>query len=154
NGDGKPDLAVAKNYWAQGPVFAYLGTVGVLLNTCDDESGPPPELTVVASDPNASETGPDPGTFTISRSAVTNSNLTVFFTVSGSATSGSDYQPVGDSVTIAAGAVSASVVVQPIDDTEVEGSETVVLTLSTNAAYVVSSSNSATVTIADNDAVA
>ncbi|PYK97908.1 MAG: hypothetical protein DME19_14490, partial [Verrucomicrobia bacterium] len=63
--------------------------------------------------------------------------------------------PSFDSVSIPAGAVSADVVVQPIDDTEVEGSETVVLTLSTNAAYTIGQGgSSATVTIADNDEVA
>src|SRR3989440_204189 len=156
NGDGQPDLVVAgsgtyeQNYTDAG--------VSVLLNTCGstaNESGPPPEVKVVATDPNASEAALDSGTFTISRAGDTNSDLTVFFTLGGNATSGSDYQPIGDSVTIPPGAVSADIVVQPIDDTEVEGSETVVLTLSTNAAYTIDQGgSSATVTIADNDEVA
>jgi hypothetical protein len=54
-------------------------------------------------------------------------------------------------VTISAGASSATVVVRPVDDTAVEGNETVVLTISTDAAYTVGSPDNATVTIADND---
>src|SRR5204863_9368085 len=40
NGDDKPDLAVAKSCSAPGPVLAYLGTVGVLLNTCCTNATP------------------------------------------------------------------------------------------------------------------
>src|SRR5205814_621961 len=55
------------------------------------------------------------------------------------------------SVTIPAGSSSAPVTVTPIDDSEVRGAETVVLTLGPDTAYTVGSPNSATVTIADND---
>jgi hypothetical protein len=44
-----------------------------------------------------------------------------------------------------------TVPVTPIDDTLVEGSQTVTLTLSANAAYTAGSPASATVSIADND---
>ncbi|PYK99623.1 MAG: cell surface protein, partial [Verrucomicrobia bacterium] len=49
------------------------------------------------------------------------------------------------------GAASATITLTPIDDNEVESDETVVLTLSPDAAYNVGSPNSATVTIHDND---
>ena len=54
-------------------------------------------------------------------------------------------------MTIAAGASSATVTVTPIDDSQVEGDETVVLTLASAAAYNIGAPASATVTIADND---
>jgi hypothetical protein len=57
------------------------------------------------------------------------------------------------SATIPAGAAATSVTITPIDDTAVEGDETVVLTLSANTAYTVGSPSSATVTITDNDQV-
>src|SRR5207245_3216810 len=85
----------------------------------------PPTVTVVASDANASEAALDSGTFTISRAGDTNSDLTVFFTLGGSATSGSDYQPIGDSVTIPTGAVSSDIVVEPLEETDVAWSEIV-----------------------------
>src|SRR5437879_4205543 len=115
---------------------------------------PPPEkptVTTVATDATASEQGPDTGTFTVSRTGGTASALTVQYSLGGSATYGIDYQSLPNSVTIPAGAASAIVTVTPIDDTEVEGDETVILTISADAAYNIGSPNSATVTIADND---
>src|SRR5207249_11895114 len=55
---------------------------------------------------------------------------------------------------IPAGAASATVTVTPIDDSQVESDETVVLTLSQDAAYNVGSPGSATITIHDNDSAA
>jgi pimeloyl-ACP methyl ester carboxylesterase len=110
-----------------------------------------PAVTVVATDANASETGPDPGTFTLSRTGNTTSALTVSYSLGGGAANGTDYEGLSGSVTIPAGAASASVNVRPIDDNAVEGNETLVLTVSQHAAYVVGSPGSATVSIADND---
>src|SRR5206468_2676992 len=81
-----------------------------------------PTVTVTATDANASETGPDSGTFTITRTGDTTAPLTVNYSLSGTASNGTDYQQLGTSVTIAAGVSSATVTVTPIDDTEVEGS--------------------------------
>jgi len=120
----------------------------------DNDQGPPPPqptVGVAATDPDASEQGPDPGTFTLSRSGSMASALTVRYSLGGSAANGIDYQTLPTSVTIPAGAASATVTVTPIDDSQVESDETVVLTLSQDAAYDVGSPNSATVTIHDND---
>jgi hypothetical protein len=78
----------------------------------------------------------------------------VNFAVAGGATAGSDYQALGTSATIPAGALFTTVTVTPIDDTAVEGTEAVVLTLSSSANYTIGSQVSATVNISDNDAVA
>src|SRR2546430_212325 len=92
-----------------------------------------PTVTVTASDPNASEAGPDPGEFTISRSGSTASPPTVRFVVGGSAGFGTDYQRFDDPVIIPAGQTSAVITVTPIDDSDVEDIETVVLTLNPDA---------------------
>jgi len=110
-----------------------------------------PVITVNATDSAASETGPDPGTFTIARTGATTNPLTVFYTLSGSATNGVDYNALSGSANIGAGSSSTDVIVMPIDDTISEGSEKVVLTLSSNVAYGVGSPSSATITIADNE---
>src|SRR6185312_4613629 len=47
---------------------------------------------------------------------------------------------------------SATILVTPIDDSAIEGEETVLVTLSANAAYTIGAQASATVTIADDDA--
>jgi N-acetylneuraminic acid mutarotase len=111
-----------------------------------------PIVTVSASDASASETSGNAGTFTVSRTGPTDEPVVVNLTVGGSAANGTDYVVLGTSVTIPAGATSATLAVQPVDDSVVEGSESVTLSAAPNAAYVVGSTSPATVTIADNDA--
>ncbi len=94
-----------------------------------DTNLPPAIVTIVATDPNATETGPDPGTFTVSRTGGTSNSLVVFYFTSGSAINGRDYQTLSNYVVIPAGASSANIVVTPIEDFIEEGDETVVLQL-------------------------
>jgi hypothetical protein len=79
--------------------------------------------------------------------------LTVNFSVGGTATPGVDYSSLPASVTFAAGKTSAFLNVIPLNDGLVESPETVVVTLSSNAAYKVGSPNQATVTINDKPAL-
>ena len=111
----------------------------------------PATVTVTASDANASETGPDNGTFTFTRSGSTAAALVVQYRVGGTATNGIDYASLSGSVTIPAGAASATVTVRPVDDANAEASETVDVTVLPDGAYTVGNPPSATVTIADND---
>jgi len=110
-----------------------------------------PTVTVAATDANASEAGLDPGVFTITRAGDLTSALSVNYTLGGTATAGSDFNTLSASVTLPAAAASTTVIVTPIDDASVEGSETVTLTLAANVAYTLGSPSSATITIADND---
>jgi hypothetical protein len=114
-------------------------------------TGAPPAVTVSATDAAAAEAGADPGTFTITRAGPTTSALTVNYSPGGTATNGVDYTMPGGSVVIGAGSSTATVTVTPVDDAIFEGSQTVVLNLTANAAYTVGAPSSATVTIADND---
>jgi len=117
-------------------------------------------VTIRATDPNAAEKGstgaPDTGTFTVTRTTTPclSCTLTVYYALSGTATNGVDYKPLTGKVTIPAGAISATIVVTPIDDTLHEGTETVVATLipcPSSSCYTIGSASSATVFIADND---
>lgn len=112
-----------------------------------------PTVTITATDAIATEVGPTTGTFTVSRTGSTTSSLTVYYTVSGTATPGKegDYNKLPGSVIIPSGSATANITVTPIDDTLVESDETVIVTLSSNAAYNIGSPNSATVTIISND---
>jgi hypothetical protein len=110
-----------------------------------------PAVSIVASDPNAAETGLDPGQFTVSRTGLTSGDLTVNYAVSGTAGSGTDYATIGTSVVIPSGASTAVMNVTPIQDTTNEGPETVIVTLSSSPNYSVGTPSSATVTIADDD---
>ena len=109
----------------------------------------PPSVSVTASDPNASESG-DPGVFMFTRSSPSNA-LTVFFALSGSSTNAVHYANIGNSVVFPAGATNRSVTISPINNSVADGNKTVVLTLTTNASYAVSSPTQAVVTIYDDE---
>lgn len=110
-----------------------------------------PTVTVAATDPGASEPGGNAGAFTVARTGSTAAPMTFFYTLSGTATAGADYGAVPGIVTIPAGSSSATVPVAPLDDALVEGTETVVLTLSPRVHYAVGAPGSDTVAIVDND---
>jgi subtilase family serine protease len=112
---------------------------------------PPPSVTVTALPSTATEAGPVNGVFHVARSGDTSHALTVYFTVAGSATPGADYVSLPASVAVPAGAASADVIVTPIDDSQVEGNETVVVTLTGSVGYQVGSPATATVTIVSDD---
>ena len=75
----------------------------------------------------------------------------VNYAVGGTATPGDDYLQLSGSVTIDAGSSKATITVTPVNDTDVESPETVVATLSANAAYTVGTPSSATVTITSDE---
>lgn len=60
-----------------------------------------PTVTVSATDPSAAEDGLDPAEFTVSRDTVGTSDLTVLYSVSGTAMVGDDYTALSGSVIIA-----------------------------------------------------
>ncbi|WP_392477995.1 SdiA-regulated domain-containing protein [Nostoc sp. C110] len=114
-----------------------------------------PTIAIAAQDANAAEAGNDPGTFRISRTGSTTNALSVNYTIAtgaGQATS-ADYTPtLTGTATIAAGQSFADITITPVDDTTVEGTETVSLTLNNSANYTLGTAT-ATVAIADNDAI-
>jgi hypothetical protein len=71
--------------------------------------------------------------------------------MSGTGSNGTDYTLLNGTATIAAGQTFVDVPLNVIDDTLIESNETAILTLSTSSNYTVGASNTATVTIADND---
>jgi len=137
------------------PTVGYVvGTPGTATVTIADN---PTVVTIMASDADASEAGTDPGIFTFTRSGGNlSAQLQIVVSRGGTASSGSDYVSIGGSnfiVTIPANQTSATVTITPIADNLVEGSETVVLTIQPNAAYLIGTQGTATVTIADDPPV-
>jgi subtilisin family serine protease/Ca2+-binding RTX toxin-like protein len=114
-----------------------------------------PVITVAATDASAAETllgtTPNPGQYTLTRTGLTTSSLTVNVALSGTATNGTDYTTIPTTVTFAAGSSTALVNLNVIDDTLVEGAETATLTVTSGTGYTVGTSASAIVNIADND---
>jgi uncharacterized protein YjiK/phosphodiesterase/alkaline phosphatase D-like protein/2',3'-cyclic-nucleotide 2'-phosphodiesterase (5'-nucleotidase family) len=111
-------------------------------------------VSITATDANAAEASTDSGTFRISRTGSTTLSMDVLYgiaTGSGQATS-ADYTPaLGTTATIPAGASFVDVTITPVDDSSIEGSETLTLTLGDTGSYDVGSPASAMVTIIDND---
>lgn len=115
---------------------------------------------MTSTDAAGSETGPDVMTFNVTRTGSTATTLAVNLTFGGTATA-ADYTVSvlggslsGSVLTLAAGSSSATLTVTPVDDTAVEGSETVILTIASGSGYTVGAPASQTGTIADNDTAA
>ncbi len=110
-----------------------------------------PRVTVAATTATAREAGLVNGAFTVTRSGDLSAPLDVHYTLSGTATPGTDYVTLPGTVTIAAGDSAATIVVTPVDDLLVEPNETVVISLLGDAAYLTGSPSSAIVTIVSDD---
>ncbi len=128
-------------------------------------------LNLVASDPVVSVTAAplsvneNSGTgmvYTFSLSTNATSNLTINFTVGGSASFSSDYSQSGaasfnassGTVTILNGTNTASVTLTPIGDSTLEANENITLTLTSGTGYVAGSPGAATTTINNDDTLA
>jgi gliding motility-associated-like protein len=111
--------------------------------------------TITATDATAAESPLDLGEFTVDLGAVnsTGSDITVGYTVGGTATSGDDFNTLLGTVAIVNGQQVATIALTPINDTDVEVDETVTLTLSAGAGYTVGAPASADVTISSEDVV-
>ena len=110
---------------------------------------PAPTVSIAVAPASVSEDGGTPLVYTVTRSAALSSATVVNLTTTGTATSGTDYSGAATSVTIPAGATTASVSILPVFDTAVEGNETVIITVASGAGYTVGSPASATGTIID-----
>lgn len=108
-----------------------------------------PRVGIVASIAAASENGPAPGEFTLTRSSSSAGPLTVNVQVSGSAANGVDYAFLSSPVTFPAGARSVALAVQPYVDAITELNEVVQLTVLAGADYEVATNATAQVAIED-----
>jgi hypothetical protein len=125
----------------------------------------PPMVSVETTDPEAAEVplggAPNTATFTFRRTGPTDRALVVFYSVGGTADNGADYREIGTRVIIPSGSPTAPVVVEPVDDRLVEGTESVSVTIEPPILlsasilpieyYVIGSNNQARAFIRDND---
>ena len=122
-----------------------------------DQTTSLPIVEIEATIPNAAEAGEVPGQFRIfisnAASATFNGNFQAMFSVGGTAADSADYTLDDPFVILGPGITSVTVDIPPVDDEIEEGNETVILTLLPTAnTYEVGASNTATVTIADDEA--
>ena len=148
--------------WALVCVKVMISFAGSPARAQNDPSGTVPTnaavITISASDPAAAEGLPaNNGVFTVRRSGNTNTDVLVFYRLSGTASNGVDYQLLPGTVSLPAGAVQARIEVVPVDDALVEPNESVQAAITPSPVvgpmptYVIGSPNVATITIADND---
>ncbi len=128
-----------------GATFVATGTI-----TNDDSGTTTPVVSIAVAPAAVNEDGNGTLVYTFTRTGVTTAALAVNYTVSGTATSGTDFAALSGTVTIPAGSASATVSVNPTDDTTVEGNDTIILTVTDGAAYDVGTA-SATGTITNDD---
>ncbi|MBL9166750.1 MAG: hypothetical protein JNN07_03345 [Verrucomicrobiales bacterium] len=111
---------------------------GTILDNGAVTDGFPPQVSVVAADAVAREPRTplpnerlllDRGQFRIARTGSTTAPLRVFYSLSGTALNGSDYQALRSAIVIPEGASTIDLDVTPINDGVVESPESVVLTL-------------------------
>jgi len=116
----------------------------------DNDSG---ERVAVSPYNSTSAEGGSDGKFYISRSGTTG-DLTVNYSLSGTATNGVDYTGLTGTALIPAAASGVVVAFTPVNDVLAEGTEKVILTLASGVGYGVDRPASATLEIADNETAA
>lgn len=112
---------------------------------------PPPSVSIAVSPASVSEDGATNLTYTVTRSLNLTSPTVVNITTTGTATAGTDYTGSVATVTIPAGATTATIVIDPTVDGTVEPDETVTLTVAAGTGYTVGVPASATGTILNDD---
>jgi len=118
-----------------------------------------PAVNLTVSDGVASEVGPDPGSFTVTRSngGIITEALQVRIAVSGTATFDNDYLSPDiisagsniHNVTIQPDQLTATIVIIPVQDGIIEEDETAIFTLVDGTSYRLGESVDASITIAD-----
>ncbi len=141
------DLQPGKSYTIQ--VSGVNSTTGVaLVEVYDLTAESAATINVGTSTATTDTKGAPPGVFLISRTGSTAQPLTVYYQITGTAISGLDYTPLPGSVTIPAGATSASVILSALPG----GGENTInkdatLALSSGTGYTIGDRSAAAVTI-------
>lgn len=110
-----------------------------------------PISVTVQSSGSPAEAGSAQGTFTLTATPAPQVPINVNFSLSGSATVGADYAATATTTVQIGLGGTATVTITPVDDTIVEGAETVELTLLAGLDYTVGVPANAVLVITDND---
>lgn len=119
-----------------------------------------PKITLTASPASAAENGIANAAYKFTRTGPTTSELTVTFTVGGTATIDNDFTTLGattftetsGSVTFGVGQATKTLSIDPTGDATVEANETIVLGLTTGDGYTIGTQTPVTTTITNDDA--
>ena len=131
------------------PVNAVLGKQTVHTYTIIDND-PEPTVTFTAPGQEVQENG-GPAVVTMQLSAVSDKDVTVPFTLSGTAQEAADYTITPGPLVIKAGETSGTITIKPVDDHLYEDNETIIVTMGTPVNATVGAHPVHWVTIVDND---
>jgi uncharacterized protein (TIGR02145 family) len=133
------------------PSNATLGTNTVHTHTITDDDAASATVDFNATSSNALESVSS-ANLAYMLSAASGQTVTVDYTVTGTATASTDYTLASGTITIAAGATTANLTIASIvDDSDFEGNETVIVTLSNPSNATLGTNTVHTYTITDND---
>jgi len=102
-----------------------------------------------ATDARPCRFGPHNGSFTVSRAGSTNTALTVYLSIGGTAVNGSDYRLLPAAVVLPAGVASSNIAVVPYTNSQPVGDKTITVSLVSDPAYSLGSLAAATLTLRD-----
>jgi hypothetical protein len=125
------------------------GVGGVATGTVTISDDDLPRIEVVVQDGSVAETG-DAGVFRLVARGSGNGSVAVKYALSGTAVAGVDYAALPGVINVPVGGV-AELVVTPLQDTESEDGETVVLNLLEDPAWTLAVERSAMIEIADDE---
>jgi subtilisin family serine protease/sugar lactone lactonase YvrE len=111
-----------------------------------------PAVSITASRPTGTRSGPIPGVFIFTRTQFVAAPLTAKYTITGTATAGTDYVTLSGTASFPAGASSVSVNVTPHATAPPFGDgRSVIVNLTADASYDLGVSAQATITLKDHD---
>ena len=146
---GEPDpQSVTFNLTTYNNAYQLDTAFSATVNIADNDDMP-----IVAVRAGTSPTEPSTaGTFIIRAIGSATGNITVNYTLSGTATAGSDYTAPSGSVTLSAnGSVETTVTIPILNDAALEPTETIILNITPGATYKVLNDGSATLRLKDED---
>jgi Ca2+-binding RTX toxin-like protein len=108
-------------------------------------------VTLAVAPVSVNEDGAPSLVYTFTRTGIVTNTLDVKYTISGTAINGTDYTSLPTTVSFLANASTATVTINPTDDTIVEIDETIALTLASGTGYNIGTTTAVTGTIINDD---
>ena len=153
--DGTTESPETVNIGLGPPTFSGLGggATGADNLANFDIEDPPPVVPTVRFSPATSRAAEDAGpqSITLHLNPVPSTPVTLRYAVGGTATAGSDYAGLSGTIPVSPGDTTATLAVSITDDGDAEPAETVILTLTADAAYTVGTPGAHTLTIDSSD---
>jgi hypothetical protein len=133
-----------------------IGTSGAVVGAIANDDVALPVITLSVTPASVLEDGVGNLAYTFSRTGSTSAELTVNYSVGGSATLGTDYTGINaagstKTITFAAGSAAATVTVDPTTDSTVEPDETVALSIASGSGYTIGTTSPVVGTITNDD---